>query len=149
MDTAVSREHGPPLIWHETKENLDALERATDAARQAEITANDPLRLLAFAQSAVARGIGGEFNADLHFAFSELRSAVSAPRTGSGWKSSHTDTSLRLRALMSESQSKAFWKTFDLCCTVLSHDRVLADPVSASSRRRRIHVSAQLDSARR
>ncbi|KZV73899.1 hypothetical protein PENSPDRAFT_251980 [Peniophora sp. CONT] len=121
---------GPLLIWGDPPENSNVLERAADAARKAGITASNPLRLLSFAQSAVARGVDGEFNADLHFAMAEMKSVVTTPGPGlDAWKPSNMSTSIHYCALGQEDQQTFIWETFELCCIQLSQNQVLEQPL--------------------
>ncbi|KZV73924.1 hypothetical protein PENSPDRAFT_682470 [Peniophora sp. CONT] len=123
---------GPALIWSEAKQSLDALEHAADAARNDGITANDPLRLLSFAQSAATRDVDGEFNADLHYAMAEMKNVVSVSQPSvDAWDAKKACTSTYFRALTSEDQWTFVRDTFELCCAQLSHHKVLARPLLA------------------
>ena len=111
----------------ETDEEVDLYEAAAKSAQEAGAIANDPLRLLAYAQSAMARQTSGRFNADLCYALREIKGTVTK-------SSDHSSGAASLRSLTFLDLRAFLWGSLELCCDYLSCTEALDEhPVCTRS----------------
>ena len=106
------------VLVEDTDENKAMYKDTANAAREAGVSARDPIKLLSFAQSAMALDDPSEhYNVKLRYALEEIKGVVTV--------SDYSSLAVNLQTLTFENRRTFLWETFKLCCTYLSRPGVL------------------------